>query len=118
MQARSAKIAALIARAQRAANRYGTLAVLFTRWPLSTVGPYVNLVAGAIGMNWRQFMAFCLVGELAWVSLYLSLGYLARHRLAEAIDGAGRATLIGAALIVALVLGYWVIAKRRLSRRT
>lgn len=117
LSARSAKAAALLTRARALAQQHGAMAVLLTRWPLSTVGPYLNLVAGAIGLPWRLFMAFCVVGELIWVSLYLTLGYLARDQLSQAIDGASRATMIGGAAVLAVALGAWLITRRLPKRR-
>ncbi|MEL7116721.1 MAG: VTT domain-containing protein [Pseudomonadota bacterium] len=113
---RSAQAARLLTRAQSLAERHGALAVLVTRWPLSTLGPYLNLVAGAIGLNWRHFLAFCIVGELFWVSLYLSLGYFARSQLTETIEGASRATLIGGAIVLAAVLVLWLVSRLRQRR--
>lgn len=110
---RRPKVGPLLARSHALAKRYGAWAVLFTRWPLSTLGPYVNLAAGAVGLSWRHFFAFCSLGELVWVSLYLSLGYIARHQLPEAIDGASQATLIGGIVVLGGALLWWRATKRR-----
>lgn len=112
---RGPKVAALMARAHALAERHGPLAVLLTRWPLSTLGPYVNLAAGATGLNWRAFMAFCIAGELVWVSLYLGLGYFGRSQLEDTIAGASRATLIGGGAALAAVL-VWVLWHRLRQR--
>ena len=112
---RRPKVARLMARASALSKRHGSLAVLFTRWPLSTIGPYVNLTAGALGLNWRAYMAFCVVGELVWVSLYLTLGYLGRAQVEQTIAGASRATLIGGAAVFAMAFLFWLW--RRLFRK-
>ncbi|KMW57075.1 DedA protein [Candidatus Rhodobacter oscarellae] len=113
LTARRPKVAALMASAEALAARWGALAVLITRWPLSTLGPYVNLVAGAVRMPLGGYIGWCLVGELIWVSLYLSLGYGFAASLDWILARAGQASQ--AALLVAglAALLVWRIARRR-----
>jgi membrane protein DedA with SNARE-associated domain len=109
---KSAKIARLIRQAEDLARNWGALAVLITRWPLSTIGPYVNLMAGALGLSYPRYLAWCAVGELIWVSVYLSLGYVFAANLDRVIEASGQGALLVLGL-AGLCLGAMVLWRRR-----
>jgi membrane-associated protein len=64
-----------IARAQYLFVRYGNLAVLFSRFPLSPLSAIVNILAGAARYSIRSFVLINLVGVTIWSSVYAGLGY-------------------------------------------
>ncbi len=98
----------LLARASDMLARRGGLAVYFTRWLLSALGPYVNLAGGAAGLAWPRFTLWSVAGEGTWVALYVGLGYTFAGNLeaasAQAVSILGFLGL-GA---VALFLGMWL----------
>lgn len=67
--------ARLLAKAERAVSSGGALAVFFSRWLFSPLGPYVNALAGGAGMGWVRFSLMSLAGEAVWVSVYIGLGH-------------------------------------------
>ncbi|EEW26390.1 DedA family protein [Rhodobacter ferrooxidans] len=79
--------AALAARAEANLKRHDLLAVYFSRWLFSPLGPYVNLLGGATAMNWARFTAADLVGEATWVALYVGLGMAFSSQI-EAVSAA------------------------------
>jgi membrane-associated protein len=95
----------LAQRAAKALHRRGMLTVYFSRWLVSALGPWVNFAAGATRLGWRGFSLASLLGEVTWVGLYMTLGFVFAARLDEA--GATAGSVIGAlgAGAVALVLG-------------
>ncbi|WP_425101173.1 DedA family protein [Tropicibacter sp. S64] len=59
--------AGLIARARRMITERGVVSVFLTRWLFSPLGPYVNFIGGAMGLDWRRFTAGSVSGESVWV---------------------------------------------------
>lgn len=108
--------ARLLAQAEGLLQRRGGWAVYLTRWLFSPLGPYVNLIAGATRMPWRRFVLADLAGEVTWVSLYVTLGYVFGTQIEELSDTLGN--VIGAltAGMVTLLLGRALWHQRRVSR--
>jgi membrane protein DedA with SNARE-associated domain len=82
-----ASTAALAARAEASLKRHDLLAVYFSRWLFSPLGPYVNLLGGATAMNWARFTAADIAGEATWVALYVGLGMVFSTQI-EAVSAA------------------------------
>jgi membrane-associated protein len=64
-----------IERAQSLFARYGSLSVLFTRFPLSPLSAIVNILAGAARYPLRTFVVLNLIGVTVWAAVYAGLGY-------------------------------------------
>lgn len=94
------------AEAKRLADRWGGPGVFFTRWLLSPIGPWVNLVAGVTGYSWARFTAWGVSGEIVWVGLYVGLGVLFSQSIQALADLVGDMTGFLAAGVVALALGF------------
>lgn len=98
----------LLDRARAFVRQRGVLAVFVTRWLLSALGPYVNLIAGAAGMPWLRFSLAMLAGELLWVGLHVGLGAVFSAYIQQIADIASSASLLLAALAVAGLLGRYL----------
>lgn len=68
--------AKLISRARRLTDQYGGPGIFLSRWLVSPLGPYANFVSGATHYQWHRFTLWGISGELVWVLLYTSLGYI------------------------------------------
>lgn len=110
---RSATRAALFARAREGVQRRGVLTVFLTRWLFSVLGPYVNLLAGATGMNWVAFTLASATGEALWVGLYVMAGRLAGGQIEALAALAGNLSGLAAALAVATVLALALWRRRQ-----
>ena len=96
--------AALLDKARAAIDRYGMLAIFLTRWLLSPLGPYANLLAGAAGMPPARFALAMVTGEAVWVALYVGLGYAFSAQIGAVAQLASDATgLVTSALVAALL---------------
>lgn len=62
--------------AEEAFNRWGGMAVVWTRFLITGIAVPVNLIAGTSGFGLRRFFIYDLVGETIWVFGYGGLGYL------------------------------------------
>lgn len=97
--------AAILTRAAAAIGKRGAATVFFSRWLFSALGPYVNLLAGAVRMHWLTFTAMGIAGEVVWVIAYVGVGYGAGTQLAQVGEFLGNATGLATSLLVTLVLG-------------
>ncbi len=100
--------AALIARAQALIAAKGAMAVFLSRWLVSPLGPYANLVTGATRFGWLTFTIAGVVGEAVWVAVYTGAGYSFGGNLQAATEFAGSILGFLAAGAVALGLGWWL----------
>jgi membrane-associated protein len=57
-------------------NRWGGMAVVWTRFLITGIAVPVNLIAGTSGFGLRRFFIYDLIGETVWVFGYGGLGYL------------------------------------------
>ena len=63
-------------RAERAFERWGKLAILFSRFLVTPLSLPVNAIAGAVRYPFAGFFLLCAIGEVVWVALFGGLGYL------------------------------------------
>jgi len=76
-------------------------------------------MAGALRMPWRTFVAYGLLAALLWSGLFLGLGWLFRHQIAEVLElmsNAGGVALTALVVVVALMVA-WRWWRRRRARR-
>ncbi|MCU0827005.1 MAG: VTT domain-containing protein [Tabrizicola sp.] len=98
----------LLAKAKGLMERKGLVAVFLTRWLISPLGPYVNLISGSSGYSWGRFTLAGLTGEAVWAGLYVGAGYSFGGNIAAASNAIGSllGMIGGAGAVVAL--GYWL----------
>ncbi|MBC2774021.1 DedA family protein [Rhizobium sp. AQ_MP] len=93
-------------RAEQQMDARGNLAVFLTRWLLSPLGPYLNLMAGASGFPWFRFTLAGILGEAVWVILYTGLGASFSESVTEIAEISGSISGFLAAAAVAAFLGF------------
>ncbi|MCU0816412.1 MAG: VTT domain-containing protein [Cypionkella sp.] len=103
----------VIARARGLMAVRGGVAVFLSRWLFSPLGPYVNVIAGAMREDWRRFTLWGVAGEVVWCGLYVLMGRAFAGNLAAATDLIGSALGLIAAGTVALGLGLWLWRQAR-----
>ncbi len=110
---RNSTRARLIERAQETIRSWGGIGVFFSTWLFAPLGPWVNLVAGAVRLSWARFTAWDAAGEAIWVTLYVSLGFVFAERLPELSDLVGEwAGLITSATVM-VSLGILIVRASR-----
>ncbi len=97
----------LLARADALMDRQGVLAVFLSRWLVSPLGPWVNLLAGSTGYGWARFTAAGVAGEAVWAGLYVGTGYGFAGNIQAASDMLGSVLGMVGGLGAAVALGYW-----------
>jgi membrane-associated protein len=111
--ARAPGRADVFARARSMVERWGVAGVFFSRWLVSPLGPWVNLAAGAAGMNAVRFTVSGAAGEAVWVALYVGLGYLFAANLSALANVLGNSVAAVTAVAVAAVLGALLVSSTR-----
>lgn len=101
--------ARLIAGAEARMERSGGVAVFFSRWLLSPLGPYVNLIAGGTRMGWLRFTLPAALGEVVWVAVYVGVGYAFGSQLTKVSDILGNLVGLVTSLALAAVLGRFLL---------
>jgi membrane protein DedA with SNARE-associated domain len=71
-----------------------------------------GLVAGTVEMPWRRFFAANVVGAIAWVAVWASLGYFAGNHV-ETISTYATYIAIGLAVLAIVVIARHVLIHRR-----
>ncbi|MFZ7091927.1 DedA family protein [Primorskyibacter sp. 2E233] len=109
---RRPKTADTVQRASRLLEQRGGIAVFLTRWLLSPLGPYVNLIGGAMGLGWQRFTFGSVSGEALWVSIYTGLGFVFAGQIAEVAQIASDLAGLLAAATVTIMLGTFLFRHR------
>jgi membrane protein DedA with SNARE-associated domain len=110
---RAPRRAALVGRGRGMIDRWGGVGVFFTTWAMSPLGPYVNVLAGALGMRRARFTFFDTVGEAIWVAVYVGLGFGFASQVSLLADLATNAVGFLTAGTVAALLGLYLWSRIR-----
>ncbi len=92
-------------------NRQGGWAILLTRFWLTNLAPFVNLIAGT-RYPYRRFLIFDATGELLWVLIYGGLGYIFGSQWELISQFASDFTGLSLGLVI-LAAGIYFLVRRR-----
>lgn len=59
---------------EAASQKWGGLAIFFSRWLVIPLGPWLNLTSGITQYSYPRFVFWDITGELIWVFLYVLIG--------------------------------------------
>jgi membrane-associated protein len=82
------------------------MSIFLSRWLLTPLGPIINLTSGLTGYPWPRFLAYDVIGEALWVTLYVLLGRFFSDRVQEMSDFLGDFTWMIVGLLLVAVLGW------------
>jgi membrane-associated protein len=102
-----------LVRAEATANKWGALTVFFSRWLITAIGPYVNLISGVTGQRLPVFSLWVVLGESLWVLAYVYVGVLFGDKISEISDALSDFTGVLAAAAIAGLLLYFLIRNLR-----
>ena len=103
----------LLDRAEAMSRKWGGVSVFFSRWLVTSLGPYINLTSGVAQYALHRFTLWDILGEALWVVLYVKVGQLFSDRVAEISDILGEFTWVALGLIAVIVLGYQLLKTLR-----
>jgi membrane-associated protein len=97
-------------RAEAFSSRWGGASIFFSRWLVSSLGPWINLTSGITAYPWRRFMIWGVLGELLWVVLCVMAGSVFSDRIQYLADLLGNLTWVILGGLVALILVWMLIS--------
>jgi membrane protein DedA with SNARE-associated domain len=95
-----------LANAEARAKKWGGGGIFLTRWLITPLGPFVNLVSGFAGYPWHRFLIWDVLGELLWVVLYVMMGDLFSHQVEALGSVTSSATWAAVALLVSCFIAW------------
>ena len=102
-------------KAEESIRKWGAWGIFLTRWLITPIGPWVNLISGASKYPWPRFVVWDVLGEVLWVALYVSLGRVVASEVQAISSLAGDITWVLLALMAAGFLSWRVLRSRRPS---
>jgi membrane-associated protein len=98
-------------KAESTFNRWGGMAVFWTRFLLTGIAVPVNLIAGTSGFPFRKFIFYDFIGEAIWIFGYGGLGYLFGSQWEVVSDFLGNVSGLALGLVI-LGIGLWLGIRR------
>jgi membrane-associated protein len=92
------------------ARAWGGPGIFITRWLLTPLGPWINLVSGTAAYPWRQFLFWDALGEITGAAIFISIGRIFSDRVMAMDAVLGNVTWAVVALLAAVILGYQLLA--------
>ena len=96
----------VLEQAERSLNRWGVMALFFSRWLVTPIGPWLNLICGSVRYSWVLFTVVGVLGETLWVLIYVLLGIYFSDRVQDTADLLISLTWAIFGLAVASYLGW------------
>lgn len=93
-----------IEKAEGFIDKWGGPGVFLSRWLVAPVGPTLNYVAGIGRFGWKRFMAWDMIGEAIWVSLYCGIGMLFSTSALALVD-----MIASASWVILSALAVWIM---------
>jgi membrane-associated protein len=103
---RSIGVEAQIKQAEALTRQWSGTGIFLSRWLVTALGPWVNVTSGIAGYPWQRFLLWDVLGEVLWVVLYVTLGYIFSGRVQAMVDILGNLAWVVVGLIVAIILGW------------
>lgn len=100
--------------AESSFNRWGGMAVLWTRFLITGIAVPVNLIAGTSNFPYKRFFLYDLLGESIWVFGYGGLGYLFGTQWEAVSELLNNVSGLALGLVV-LAIGIWLGIRRMKS---
>lgn len=113
LAARLGRHAAPIAKARATLGERGGFFLFLSRWLFSPIAPYVNFAAGVAGLRWLRFLAWGTAGEIVWLTIFITLGYVFAGSLEAASQFAFDTIVLIGATVLTVALGIWLFGHHK-----
>lgn len=104
----------IIGKGEHFFRRHGGKSVIFGRF-LGPIRPVIPLVAGALMMPWRRFLAFNIGSAVAWAPVYIFPGFLVGSALASNIRAPAHVYAVTGTSLAVLLAVYLVLVRFQLG---
>jgi membrane protein DedA with SNARE-associated domain len=99
-------------RAEAAVARYGGPIVVIARFIVG-LRELNGIIAGVSQMHWLRFLVYNAVGAVAWVTVWVSVGYLAGDHIQAIYTTVSRYSIYLLIALVVLLAAYLLSRRRR-----
>jgi len=103
-------------RAEAAVSRYGGAIVVIARFIVG-LREFNGIIAGVTGMRWQRFAVYNVLGAVAWVAVWVTLGDLAGDHIAAIYGDVTRYSLYALIALVVVLAAYIAVRLRRRGSR-
>lgn len=100
----------LIGKGETFFHRHGGKSVIIGRF-VGPLRPVIPLVAGALMMSWRRFLAFNIGSALAWAPVYIVPGFVVGSALASDIQPPAHFYAVTGISVAVLVMVYVLVVR-------
>ena len=104
------KLGAQIGKAEAFMAKWGGVGVFLSRWLVAPIGPTINYVSGIGRFSWKRFVLWDLLGEVVWVSAYMTIGVVFSSQALALVD-----LIASASWVILGALGMYIMGKRLLK---
>ena len=98
-----------IRKAEALAKRWGGPGIFFSRWLVTSLGPWLNVTSGIAEYPWRRFILWVVLGDVLWVVMNVMTGYLFSDRVQSIAELMGYLAWVFIGFIVAVILGWKIM---------
>jgi membrane protein DedA with SNARE-associated domain len=98
-----------IRKAEALAKRWGGAGIFFSRWLVTSLGPWVNVTSGVAEYPWPRFILWDVLGDVLWVVLNVMLGYFFSGRIQAISEVLGNFAWVILGFIVTVILGWKIM---------
>ena len=109
--------ASQLEKAEKAVNRWGWVGIFFSRWLVTSLGPWISYTSGITTYSYYRYLLWDITGEVLWVILYVLAGELFSDRVQALIDMLGSLVWVEIGLIAAAIFGWLLYRNLRSSRK-
>lgn len=95
-------------------HRHGGKSVIIGRF-VGPIRPVIPLIAGALMMPWRRFLAFNIGSAIAWAPVYIFPGFLVGSALASELRPPAHFYAVTGISLAALLLVYFILLRFQLG---
>ena len=100
---------AKIRKIEALAKRWGGPGIFFSRWLVTSMGPWLNVTSGIAEYPWRRFILWDVLGDVLWVVLNVMLGYIFSDRVQAIAEVLGNFAWVILGIIVAVIFGWKIM---------
>jgi membrane protein DedA with SNARE-associated domain len=106
---------AKIRKVEELTKRWGGPGIFFSRWLVTSLGPWLNVTSGIADYPWRRFVLWTILGNVLWVAVYVTLGYVFSDRVQAIAEVFDHLAWIILGFIVAVICGWKLMKYLRLD---
>jgi membrane protein DedA with SNARE-associated domain len=95
-----------IQKTEALAKQWGGPGIFFSRWLVTSLAPWLNVTSGIAEYPWPRFILWAVLGDVLWVVLYVTLGYVFSDRVQAIAEVLGYLVWVILGFIATIILGW------------